>query len=70
MQQIHCRIYELESAGFTPVRIRMSQELHQKLVVRHMTVVSGKKIAGNFFNGLPVDILPSNERNDFTIEVR
>ena len=70
MQQIHLRMYELESAGFTPVRIRMSQELHQKLVVHHVMVVSGKKIAGNFYNGLPVDILPSNEVDDFTIEVR
>lgn len=70
MQQIHRRMYELESAGFTPVRIRMSKELHQKLAVHHVMVVSGKKIAGNFYNGLPVDILPSNECNDFTIEVR
>lgn len=70
MKEIINKIDALRAAGFEPVGINMSYDLHQMLAERQTRMMSGKAIAINAYNGLPVSILPApNHTKLFTIEV-
>lgn len=70
MKEIIDKLDSLRAAGFEPVGINMSYDLHQMLAERQIVPVSGKAIVINAYNGLPVSILPApNHSKLFTIEV-
>ena len=70
MKEITDKVSALRAAGFEPVRINMSYDLHQMLVERQTRMMSGKAIAISVYNGLPVSILPApNHSKLFTVEV-
>ena len=71
MKEIINKIDALRAAGFEPVGINMSYDLHRELAKRETRVVSGRKIAISAYNGLLVSILPAPTHSRlFTIEVK
>ena len=70
MKEIINKIDSLRAAGFEPVGINMSYDLHQMLAERQTRMMSGKAIAISTYNGLPVSVMPApNGSKLFTIEV-
>lgn len=70
MNDIIRKVNALHDAGFKPVRINMSHDLHKELAENQTVILSGRKVAIQSYANIPVSILPAPDGSKyFTIEV-